>query len=242
MMIIISTRPIRADIFPTKSDQLDKQLEPDRYLYQITHHVWAENLEGKCYFCRDLSYNDLTAVPAGSLSDLPYLRILQVAVQFSAFYASLTLSFQLDNNKIGCMDKASLRDLPQLVSLTLNTNNLTTLSGDLVQGLPRLQSLRLEHNKLECDCRLAWVLDHETLAPLARCHLPYSLNGRRIVELRKKAMKCDGPPAHEESCAPAVSKMSSCPEPCKCTEGIVDCRNRGLSAIPALLPVDMTEM
>ena len=35
----------------------------------------------------------------------------------------------------------------------------------------RLQSLRLEHNQLSCDCRLSWVLDHETLAPLARCLL-----------------------------------------------------------------------
>ena len=51
------------------------------------------------------------------------------------------------------MDAASLSELPQLVSLTLNTNNLTTLTGDLVAALPRLQSLRLEHNKLVCDCR-----------------------------------------------------------------------------------------
>lgn len=173
----------------------------------------------------DLSYNDLTALPAGALSDLPYLRILQ-----------------LDNNKITCMDAASLSELPQLVSLTLNTNNLTTLTGDLVAALPRLQSLRLEHNKLVCDCRLSWVLDHETLAPLARCHAPYSLAGRRIVELRKKAMKCDGTTPEEQTCAAAPPKISSCPVPCKCTEGIVDCRNRGLSAIPALLPVDMTEI
>jgi len=173
----------------------------------------------------DLSYNELTAVPAGSLSGLPYLRILQ-----------------LDNNQIRCLDSSSLSDLPQLVSLTLNTNNLTTLSGDLVAGLPRLQSLRLEHNQLSCDCRLSWVLDHETLAPLARCHSPYPLAGRRIVELRKKSMKCAGAPSEVNSCAPAPAKPSSCPKPCKCTEGIVDCRNRGLSAIPAELPVDMTEI
>jgi len=173
----------------------------------------------------DLSYNELTAVPAGSLSGLPYLRILQ-----------------LDNNQIRCLDSSSLSDLPQLVSLTLNTNNLTTLSGDLVAGLPRLQSLRLEHNQLSCDCRLSWVLDHETLAPLARCHSPYPLAGRRIVELRKKSLKCAGAPSEVDSCAPAPAKPSSCPKPCKCTEGIVDCRNRGLSAIPAELPVDMTEI
>ena len=150
--------------------------------------------------------------------------------------------FQLDNNQIRCLDAASLSDLPQLVSLTLNTNNLTTLSGELVAGLPRLQSLRLEHNQLSCDCQLSWVLDHETLAPLARCHSPYPLAGRRIVELRKKSMKCAGAPAQADSCAPTPPKPSSCPKPCKCTEGIVDCRNRGLDAIPAQLPVDMTEM
>ena len=150
--------------------------------------------------------------------------------------------FQLDNNQIRCLDPASLSDLPQLVSLTLNTNNLTSMSGDLVAGLPRLQSLRLEHNQLSCDCQLSWVLDHETLAPLARCHSPYPLAGRRIVELRKKSMKCSGAPSQAATCTPAPPKPSSCPKPCKCTEGIVDCRNRGLDAIPALLPVDMTEM
>ena len=40
-------------------------------------------------FCfRDLSYNEITSVPADSVSSLPYLRILQ-----------------LDNNKINCIDK-----------------------------------------------------------------------------------------------------------------------------------------
>ena len=37
---------------------------------------------------RDLSYNEITSVPADSVSSLPYLRILQ-----------------LDNNKINCIDK-----------------------------------------------------------------------------------------------------------------------------------------
>ena len=41
-------------------------------------------------FCcfRDLSYNEITSLPADSVSSLPYLRILQ-----------------LDNNKINCIDK-----------------------------------------------------------------------------------------------------------------------------------------
>ena len=75
---------------------------------------------------------------------------------------------------------------------TLQTNNLTTLSSEVVSQLPRLQSLRLENNHLLCDCQLNWILDHETLAPLARCSAPYSLSGRRIVELKKKQLKCAG--------------------------------------------------
>jgi hypothetical protein len=51
---------------------------------------------------------------------------------------------------------------------------------------------RLEHNPLECDCSLDWLLDYETLATLARCHAPNHLAGKRIVELKKKDFKCAG--------------------------------------------------
>lgn len=34
----------------------------------------------------------------------------------------------------------------------------------------------------------------------------------------------------------------SCPAMCACSSGIVDCRGKGLTAIPANLPETMTEM
>lgn len=34
----------------------------------------------------------------------------------------------------------------------------------------------------------------------------------------------------------------SCPAMCSCSSGIVDCRGKGLTAIPANLPETMTEM
>lgn len=148
----------------------------------------------------------------------------------------------MDNNLIQCIDKQAFSRLPQLVSLTLHTNNLTSLSQDVVAELPKLQSLRLEHNRLLCDCRLAWILDYETLAPLARCHVPYSLAGKRIVELKKKQLKCVGVPLQKGACSVENLPGAACPSPCKCTEGIVDCRNRGLETIPDNLPMDMTEI
>jgi len=177
----------------------------------------------------DLSYNEITSIPADSVSSLPYLRILQ-----------------LDNNKINCIDKHAFTGLPQLVSLTLHTNNLTSMVEEVITDLPRLQSLRLEHNQLKCDCRLAWILNHETLAPLARCTSPYNLAGKRIVELKKFQFECGAADVPvPDQCQAGVSDTgatSQCPSQCKCTEGIVDCRNRGLLTVPDTLPLDMTEI
>ena len=136
-------------------------------------------------------------------------------------------------------------ELPQLVSLTLHTNNLTSLAEEVISDLPRLQSLRLEHNQLECDCRLGWILDHETLAPLARCTAPPGLASKRIVELKREELECGADLASQpaaECRAGAVGVASQCPAQCKCLHGIVDCRNRGLLTVPDTLPLDMTEM
>ena len=51
-----------------------------------------------------------------------------------------------------------------------------------------------------------------------------------------------GVPEHIPSCTADVGKRSNCPSGCKCTDGVVDCRNRGLRHIPDNLPIDMTEM
>jgi len=172
----------------------------------------------------DLSYNQLTSLPAGIVESLPYLRILQ-----------------LDNNNIYCIDKQAFRSLPQLVSVTLQNNNISSVSSQIRNNLPRLQSLRLEHNPLRCDCALDWILDYDTLATLARCYSPYNLSGKRIAELKKSDFKCSGETRANGECL-ARPETSQCPPGCKCSEGIVDCRNRGLSSIPSVLPAEMTEI
>jgi len=171
----------------------------------------------------DLSYNALARLPPGAVDNLPYLRILQ-----------------LNNNNIQCLDGEAFSSLPQLVSITLQNNNLTTVPESIRNNLPRLQSLRLEHNPLRCDCLLDWILEYDTLATLARCYSPYNLSGKRIAELKKRDFKCSGEPQ-----SPVCSyrdEASQCPPGCKCSDGIVDCRNRGLTAIPSILPADMTEI
>lgn len=47
----------------------------------------------------------------------------------------------------------------------------------------------------------------------------------------------------EAARVPACTLSSgSCPAMCSCSSGIVDCRGKGLTAIPANLPETMTEM
>lgn len=52
------------------------------------------------------------------------------------------------------------------------------------------------------------------------------------------------PPGQTEAARAQLCSLSSgsCPAMCTCSNGIVDCRGKGLTAIPANLPETMTEM
>jgi slit protein 2 len=171
----------------------------------------------------DLSKNKLTSLTKAAVENLPYLRILQ-----------------LDNNEIQCIDGEAFSLLPQLVSITLHNNNLTGVPSQIREHLPRLQSLRLEQNPLKCDCWLNWLLEYDTLATLARCAAPYNLSGKRIAELKKYDLKCTG--SYKREACTDLAGPDLCPQGCKCNDGIVDCRNRGLVEIPRQLPADVTEI
>ena len=41
---------------------------------------------------------------------------------------------------------------------------------------------------------------------------------------------------------PKCGAKAACPSKCRCTEGVVDCRDLGLTAIPNNLPEDTIEM
>ena len=79
-----------------------------------------------------------------------------------------------------------------------------------------------------------------------RLNIPSSCLPARIVELQKAELQCGAaaaaPPPGPECGGGEAAGGSLCPAQCKCGEGIVDCRNRGLVAVPATLPPDTTEM
>lgn len=106
---------------------------------------------------------------------------------------------------------------------------------ELLQGVGVQQDLMHPlKSAMNCPCMLSChqgpffrVLAHTDLAQLfAIPMLAASLAGQTD-------------PAHAQLCS---LSSGSCPAMCTCSNGIVDCRGKGLTAIPANLPETMTEM
>ncbi|KAF4517658.1 hypothetical protein B566_EDAN002890 [Ephemera danica] len=152
-------------------------------------------------------------------------------------------TLQLDNNQLTCLDEAAIKGLKDLEMLSVNNNNLTTLPKDMLEPMFRLRSLRLADNSLICDCHLGWLARwlrrNPRLAPHARCFAPQGLKGRAVAELHDTDLKCSG--LVERPSGECVSEPQ-CPHPCRCAQGIVDCREKGLTRVPTHLPEAVTEL
>lgn len=106
-----------------------------------------------------------------------------------------------------------------------------------------MRTLRLSDNNLMCDCHLAWLArwlrKFPRLALYTRCYLPEELKGQNVADLHDQEFKCTS--LTERSYGECETEPI-CPHPCRCSEGIVDCRNKGLIKIPIGLPEGMTEL
>ncbi|CAH1992052.1 unnamed protein product [Acanthoscelides obtectus] len=198
-----------------------------------------------------LNGNSIRHIPENLFSTVPNLFRLDLSHNLVSVIGRKTLkgvsslkTLQLDNNQITCVDEAAFRHLKDLEILTLNNNNLTFLGKETFGNLFRLRTLRLNDNLFHCDCQLSWLaryLRHSPrLAQYTRCHSPTHLKGHSVVELKDTDFKCSG--LVERAVTGECASESQCPHPCRCAEGIVDCRGKGLTQIPDHLPEGTTEL
>ncbi|XP_062136572.1 protein slit isoform X1 [Drosophila sulfurigaster albostrigata] len=197
-----------------------------------------------------LNNNRLKAIPENFVTSSASLLRLDIShnaittVGRRVFKGAQSLrSLQLDNNQITCMDEHAFKGLLELEILTLNNNNLTALPHNAFGGLGKLRALRLSDNPFACDCHLSWLSRYlrsaPRLAPYTRCQSPSQLKGQNVADLHDQEFKCSGLTEH----APMECGIeNSCPHPCRCADGIVDCREKSLTSVPVTLPDDTTEL
>ncbi|XP_041368487.1 slit homolog 2 protein-like isoform X2 [Gigantopelta aegis] len=175
----------------------------------------------------DLSYNKLQYIGRKTLKSSVVLKNLQ-----------------MDHNEINCVSDYAVRGLKNMEILTLSNNNITTLPRDMFGVMYKLRVLRINDNKLVCDCHLAWLSRwlrrNPTLALFTECASPAHLKNAEIAELQEQDFKCMdvGVNLHPQHCV----AENLCPRECKCTEGIIDCRDKGLTRIPDNIPETATEL
>ncbi|KAL4641042.1 hypothetical protein GN956_G11784 [Arapaima gigas] len=124
---------------------------------------------------------------------------------------------------------------------TLNNNNISSIPVSSFNHMPKLRTFRLHSNNLHCDCHLAWMSQwlrqRPTIGLFTQCSAPPHLRGLNVAEVQKHEFTCSG-----ESSVYPVLAAGSCPAMCTCSNNIVDCRGKGLTAIPANLPDNMAEI
>ncbi|XP_072319417.1 slit homolog 1 protein-like [Eucyclogobius newberryi] len=181
-----------------------------------------------------------------ALSRLDLSENMIQAVPRRAFRGATDLkNLQLDKNHISCIEEGAFRALRSLEVLTLNNNNISTIPVSSFNHMPKLRTFRLHSNSLRCDCHMTWLSpwlrQRPALGLFTQCSSPPVLRGLNLAELRKSDFACSGQgvSAFVQPCSLA---SGSCPPMCTCSNNIVDCRGRGLTAIPAHLPEAMTEI
>ncbi|XP_043224845.1 protein slit-like [Amphibalanus amphitrite] len=173
----------------------------------------------------DLGHNLIRSIPSDTFAKLASLR-----------------EINLEHNQLRCVSADATSSSGQLEILRLGGNRLQHLSARLLHHSPRLRVVTLEGNPLVCDCHLSWLVRLARGGLLdsgAVCHAPYQLVGRGLRSLAAEQLKCDAdsrPP--DSQCAPE----SLCPDECVCSQGSVDCRDRGLEVIPKHIPLDTIEL
>ncbi|XP_053407432.1 protein slit-like isoform X1 [Mercenaria mercenaria] len=196
-----------------------------------------------------LDRNKLRQVPDLLFANMPQLQRLDLSFNKIKRIGRRTLkgskvlkNLQLDHNEISCISDATISNLQEMIYLTLNNNNLTSLPENLFTGMTRLKVLRLRENKFNCDCHLTWLSrwlrPRKRLAKHLTCYGPVNFRGKLFSRIQDQDLKCNDVDTSSSQC----EEDSICPEECTCTGSFVDCRDRGLTEIPEVLPIDATEL
>ncbi|XP_028156875.1 protein slit [Ostrinia furnacalis] len=144
----------------------------------------------------------------------------------------------LDGNLLQTVTDKMFFGLHSLTVLSLGENKIKCITPGAFDHLTMLSTLNLEHNPLECTCHISWLstwLRSRRLAPTATCGAPSTLRDANLHHLELSDFKCS--PEDKGCLAPDY-----CPSACVCTGTVVRCSRAQLTALPANIPRQTTEL
>uniref|UniRef100_A0A8C7HCU3 Slit homolog 1 protein n=1 Tax=Oncorhynchus kisutch TaxID=8019 RepID=A0A8C7HCU3_ONCKI len=199
-----------------------------------------------------LNRNQLQHLPELLFQENPALSRLDLSenniqsIPRKAFRGATDIkNLQLDKNHISCIEDGAFRALRSLEVLTLNNNNISSIPVSSFNHMPKLRTFRLHSNNLYCDCHLSWLAEwlrqRPTIGLFTQCTAPSPLRGLNVAEIQKHEFTCSGQ-SESSGLQPCSLGGGTCPAMCTCSNNIVDCRGKGLTAIPASLPDTMAEI
>ncbi|XP_068579421.1 leucine-rich repeat-containing protein 17-like [Cebidichthys violaceus] len=181
---------------------------------------------------------------------------------FSGF-ESLT-SLDLQQNQISLVAEGAFQGLTRLTTLLLQHNRLGTLSEEALIPMPNLRYLRLHDNPWNCLCpmdsliRTLQVPSNRNLGNYARCAGPTRLKGMKLKQIDPNLVCKETDPTGNQQGdqtdpVDPVDHVDPIPFRTKpdattsCHTYLfpqirMDCRNRGLTEVPAGIPEDVVHI
>ncbi|GAB6020431.1 hypothetical protein CHUAL_003126 [Chamberlinius hualienensis] len=145
-------------------------------------------------------------------------------------YRSPLEELNLSSNNLQSVSKRLMASFPRLKTFNINENNVSSLENNLFRQNPSLKSIHMRDNPWWCN-DIEWLLDW--------------LNERRgdVVVLDRARVNCTYLEKNSNFGATTLANLiDECPATCICHMARsmvrVDCRGRGLTAFPRLVPLD----
>uniref|UniRef100_A0A8C2J0V9 Slit homolog 1b (Drosophila) n=1 Tax=Cyprinus carpio TaxID=7962 RepID=A0A8C2J0V9_CYPCA len=146
-----------------------------------------------------------------------------------------TERLRLNRNRLQQLPELLFLKNPALSRLDLSENAIQMIPRRAFRGATNIKNLQLDKNHISCiedgAFRAMRVLEVLTLNNNNISTIPIS----SFNHMPKLRVFDSGP-------QPCGLASGSCPPMCSCTNNIVDCRGKGLTAIPANMPEGMTEI
>jgi hypothetical protein len=149
----------------------------------------------------DLSGNKIHTLHPGIFRDNVRLRILSLSHNViqkleDGLFSDMTYlqAVDLSRCRLSHIGRKTFINTPNLKSLALDGNKLTTMKVDTLERLRMLSGLVLHDNPWICDCHLKefrdWTITHNLYAQPTACAEPPVLNGKHWSDLNSDDFAC----------------------------------------------------